>query len=439
MPVGKDGSSWYYVFDGPPHQDGRRNRIKRRGFDTKKAALAAEREHMRKFDELPKNANGRTIKEFLEDIWLPQIETLGYKRSMIESYRRDSRLHIIPRIGNVALVDIDGSVIDNFYAALTQPGADRRSKIPKPLSGKTISNIHGTLSKALSVAVRHGMMKHNPCKDAVRTKVVKPKVVPLRWDEVSPFLGFWAGQPEAPAIEFALLTGLRRGELLGLRWQDVRWERSRIFVEHTLLSVDYEILRDAPKTDNSHRWVPLVPRAVEILREQYERRTGSEFVFTDLNGNPFHPDLFSQKFSKRMRHWEGTKITVHGLRHTFATLSLTRMGMKMEALSTILGHYSTAFTADVYTHWRPDDLDDAMGGWANATSGPPVAVAPEPTVERLTPERLREAVTDARSIKVVVERLGLAVSNRTYARVVAMAEREGIPLPKAASGRKKVA
>jgi hypothetical protein len=162
-------------------------------------------------------------------------------------------------------------------------------------------------------------------------------------------------------------------------------------------------------------------------------------VFTNAKSQPFHPDLFSQKFSKRMQHWDGTKITVHGLRHTFATISLTKMGMKIEALSKILGHYSTAFTADVYTHWRPDDLDDAMGGWATATRSQPPVPSPAPVVSRLTVERLREAVVDARSIKVVVERLGLSVSNKTYERVVAFAEAEGIPLPKAASGRKKVA
>jgi integrase len=429
--------TWYYVFDGPPHPDGRRNRIKRRGFATRNEALKAEREHMRKFDNMPRNANGQTVSEFINHIWLKKLPTLGYKRTMVRSYMRDVQLHIIPRLGHIRLLDLDAAKIDDFYESLATPGANLRSKTPKPLSGKTIANIHGTLSKVLSYAVRQNMMSYNPCKGAVKLKASSPEIVPLRWDEVPAFIAFWADQPEGPAIEFALQTGLRRGEVLGLSWEHVYLDRARINIKKTLLAVDYEVYEDEPKTSNSKRWVPLTPRAVEILREQQARGTGCHLVFTAPDGKPFHPDLFSQRFTNRMKHWSGTKINVHGLRHTFATISLTRMGVKLEALSVILGHHSVAFTADTYTHWLPDDLDAAMAGWSTAiTNLPPVTVMVEETIQRLTPERLREAVIGATSRKMVVERLGLATSSKSYARVVAMAEREGIVLPKATSGRK---
>lgn len=447
---------WYYVLDLPRGDDAKRKQKKQRGFGTRAEAEKALRRFLNEMDE------GRhgglevlTVGEFLLEQWLPRVRT-SVKETTLASYERDIRLHIAPHLGHVPLAALTAAEVSDFYARLCEPGADRRSKAPKGLSPKTIHNVHLTLHKAFEDGLAWKRLAYNPCVGARKPRQEDPDIEVLDWQQFQDFLEFWRQDRDGPVVEFILRTGLRRAEALGLRWQDVHPDKGRIFISHTHPVVNGKVLCDTPKTESSKRWVPLTSRAAELLeevrKEQAERhlRLGKGtpvYVFTREDGEVYHPDLFTQRFGQRVDsgNWTGPRITVHGLRHTFATLSLTRIGMHIGALSRILGHKSVAFTMNKYTKWMPDNLDEAIAGWNVPEMIPTHGCAQARDLQHpqgwsgITDVAIHTAIDGAVSLRQVVQRLGLSVAAKNYDRLRAEADRLGMSLPEVASGRRRLA
>lgn len=430
--VGSDERGAWYVLDLPGSGAGGRRRQERRRFATVAEARRALADRCRELEQT--DSRSPTVERFLIDEWLPSIKA-SLRRSTYASYERAVVLHIVPDLGSRHLDQVTPLEVTRFYASLQDVGRDTRSRTPRGLSAKSIANIHIVLRRAFTAAVGERYVAANPCHAASRPKVRRPRMEVLRWEEVGPFIALFHGRPEQDAIALALFTGLRRGELLGLRWRDVDIQRRELNVENARLEVDGEIFDDQPKTERSHRLVPLVDPALAVLNaclgRDEARGQPSDYVFVDRHGRPFGPDNFGKTFAAHVRseRWRGSKVTLHGLRHTFASLALTQFGVPVNALSLILGHSSTAFTMDVYAHWMPNDLHAAVANWTHPSA---TADIPSSNIatgwKAISDDQIVSAFNDACSIRQVLLRLGVSVATKNYERLRSEAARLGLTL-----------
>ena len=145
-----------------------------------------------------------------------------------------------------------------------------------------------------------------------------------------------------------LATGLRRGELLGLKWQDIDWKNGIIKVRRQVARVDGAIVEAPLKTKNSYRAVTISQQAIEVLKTQ-KAKTNDEYVFPSPNGGPISPDSVNNMLKRVLARAGIPKVRFHDLRHTFATIALQN-GVDIKTVSGMLGHFSAGFTLDTYAH-----------------------------------------------------------------------------------------
>ena len=145
-----------------------------------------------------------------------------------------------------------------------------------------------------------------------------------------------------------LATGLRRGELLGLKWSDIDFNLGVIMVQRQVTRIDGEIVEAPLKTKNSYRNISISGDTIEVLKEQKKKVTG-EYVFPPPNGGPISPDSVLNMLHRVLERAGLPKVRFHNLRHTFATLALQN-GVDIKTVYSMLGHYSAGFTLDTYTH-----------------------------------------------------------------------------------------
>ena len=182
--------------------------------------------------------------------------------------------------------------------------------------------------------------------------------------ETRTFLASVEGERLAAAWRLLIATGMRRGELLGLRWAVVDLKKNRLQINRALSIVDDELVWSAPKTARSRRTVSIdeeTTRALQAHRKrQLEERvaagedwTDNDLVFCDELGSELHPDRFSRAFTQAARRAGVPKIRLHDLRHTWATLAL-QAGVHPKVVSERLGHATTSITLDIYSHVQPE-------------------------------------------------------------------------------------
>ena len=239
------------------------------------------------------------------------------------------------------------------------------------MSAKSIRNVHGTLHKALEEAVRVEYLLKNPADKTILPKIEKPKVQPFSGEEISRFLEAITGNPNEDLFFVALWTGMRLSELLGLQWACVNFETGSILVDKQLSWKRKENnKRELVKTKNGKARTITPPNAVmrslrQVKMQQMEWRlkAGSmwaneyNLVFTDKKGACLPQTTVEHRF-KRVCQSIGLDRHFHDTRHTFATEGI-RLGIPIKTVSETLGHYSTAFTMDVYGHTTEQMQRDA--------------------------------------------------------------------------------
>jgi integrase len=145
-----------------------------------------------------------------------------------------------------------------------------------------------------------------------------------------------------------LATGLRRSELLGLKWTDIDWKNGIIKVRRSIARMNGEIVESTLKTKNSYRAVTISQQAIEVLKEQ-KAKTNDTYVFPSPNGGPISPDSVNNMLKRVLARAGIPKVRFHDLRHTFATIALQN-GVDIKTVSGMLGHFSAGFTLDTYAH-----------------------------------------------------------------------------------------
>lgn len=436
--VKKRGSTYtYYVY--VTDADGRRRQHSKGGFKTQREAEDARITAMNALATgAYVKAEKVSVATFLVDEWLPSRRPPVLEESTWHSYSEKIRLHVIPYIGNILLQQLSPVDLNKLYRHLLDAG--RRQPVskhrrppevyeravalramgrtyddvaevlrlefesereitksavaalirrgpPKPmtrdaeagLSPRTVRFVHTILHAALKDALRWNRVVRNVSDaatppSAASARSTRPKV----WtaDQLRAFLDFVADNRHLPAWIFLATSGCRRGECLGLKWDDLDLDAGTAVISRQVTTTGHRVIvKEVPKTKHGHV-IRLDSGTVAMLRrhrsEQAEEKLrlgpgyhDEGYVFCQWDGSPHHPDRFSREFDRNREYFNRDHpdeplppITLHGLRHTWATLAL-KAGIDIKIVSERLNHSSTNITREIYTHVTPPMQSDA--------------------------------------------------------------------------------
>ena len=311
-----------------------------------------------------------TVADYLRR-WLKDFAPMGcVSGSALERYGRIIEANIIPTLGGVRLQKLTTAQVQSLYSYLLSDG---RRNGEAGLSKRTCHHIHVLLSSAFSTAVDQGYIQRNPCAKAKAPKFKKAKISYLTDEETAVMLKASErirSDNLRTLIGLAVTSGMRRGEMLALSWANVDLDGQTVTVEQTLDEVGSVLRLKQPKSDSSHRTIEIPGMTVEILRQhrarqaEYRMRLGRPddnwFVFETprvqsdgaVEFHPCRPRWATIAFARFIRRTPVTRVTLHGLRHTYVTSALMA-GKNIKVISELAGHSSIKVTLDVYGHVLP--------------------------------------------------------------------------------------
>ena len=268
-----------------------------------------------------------------------------------ETYESRIRLHIIPEIGDIPLNKLTQNDLQQFYGRLKKSGRKRfTDKYGEGLSDRMVRMCHATCRSALEKAVQDGLIRVNP---AIGCKLPPKKareMQVLTREELQRFLiqAKFEGYYEVFLLDLA--TGLRRGELMALQWDDLDFETGVLTISKQVSLVRGKIVMSVPKTKSSIRKLVLPPAVVQVLKE-YRESNHSRWMFPSpvLEDLPLNPGSVYDRLQLILEHANCKQVRFHDLRHTFATLALQN-GVDVKTVSSMLGHFDAGFTLRTYTH-----------------------------------------------------------------------------------------
>lgn len=306
------------------------------------------------------DAENQTVGEYLQS-WLTDNVRDTVRESTYDSYERTVRVHLIPPFSHVKLAKLTPQHIRRLY----------REKLDKGLAPRTIQYAHTLLKKALKQAVRDGMIPRNPAEAVDPPQIQRDELQPLSAAQVRALLetASEAGERLEALYTVAVHTGLRQGELLGLCWEDVDLGAGTLQVKRVFSTTG---AFTAPKTAKSRRKIALSRTAVEALKAHRKRQLKERIekaglwedqglVFASEVGTPLSRHNLTRSFKRLLQRAELPDVRFHDLRHTAATLLLSR-NVHPKYVQEMLGHSTIAITLDTYSHV----MDGMDGGTASA-------------------------------------------------------------------------
>lgn len=359
-------NTWRLVFDLERNHTGKRNQkvVTVRG--TKREAEAELSRIIAEVDSGGFADPGTiTVEEYFKR-WLEHVATKTSAKTH-ERYAGIVRLGIVPHLGSAKLSKLRPMDIQTFYADALSRG---RARTQGGLSQRTVLHYHRILSQALKQAVRWQLLPRNPADAVEPPRPEQRDMVVLDGEQMIKLLDGSRGTPLYIPVLLAITTGMRRGEVLALRWSDVDLDRASLAVTQTLEKSKKDGLRfKQPKTKRSRRNISLASITVEALRkhrlEQAELclKLGrgwedSGLVCSRFDGAPINPNTLSSGFASLVRTMDIPNVTFHGLRHSHAT-QLFKEGVHPKVAQERLGHSTISVTLDLYSHVMPGMQEDA--------------------------------------------------------------------------------
>jgi len=302
---------------------------------------------------LPVAAERLTVAQFLER-WLVASVQPSVKSKTYEGYESIVRVRVVPRIGRKQLAKLTPLDLQQLYANLQAAGLSKRS----------VHHTHRVLHRALRQAVSWDLIPRNPCERVTPPRPGRSEMQVLSEEQATAFLEATKDHPHHALYVLALTTGMRQGELLGLRWQDVDLDAGQLAVRQTLQwQRSRGLVFTTPKTARSRRIIILSQRAVQVLRRHRTRQLefrlslgevwqDSDLVFTNEIGGPLSPSQQTRVFQRALAAAGLPKMRFHDCRHTAATLLLSK-GVHPKVVSEMLGHSTITLTLDTYSHLVP--------------------------------------------------------------------------------------
>ena len=292
-----------------------------------------------------------TVGSWLE-VWMENYAKIKLRPSTYKTSQGFLKNHIKPQIGSIPLADLTSLGLQRFYKHLLDGGRVDRieaKKKPKGLAPKTVRNIHQMIGSAYNLAIEQKLVTRNPAQGCALPKVEHKEMKTLTADQLSAFFREARDSGVFALYYIDLTTGLRRGELLGLKWLDIDLEKGDLRVQRQIGRIDGKIIEMPLKTKNAYRTLPLSADAINVLMQQRRKTGNSEWVFLSPTGGPMSPDSVLHMLHRILKRAGLPKVRFHDLRHTFATLALQN-GVDIKTVSGMLGHFSAGFTLDTYAH-----------------------------------------------------------------------------------------
>jgi integrase len=357
--VKKEGCSWYFQAElGKDPVTGKRKRKKQRGFKTKRdAEKALAQIEAEFFKGTYIEPSTMLYKEYMVDWFKGKKLSIGEQTSKV--YENIIFGRIIPVLGNVPLSKITALQLQNYVNELKMEG----------LASRTVKKVFEVLRNSLEHAKDLELIQKN-----VATKVKLPKIEKKEleaWEQKDVLNFLQHAEPDRLYIAFylALSTGMRQGEILGLRWMDINLEKKTLYIRQTLKH-DGKGFLVGGKTKSSNRSVGLTDETVTLLKEHKENLQmqrvnkgsglqGIDLVISTESGNPVNPANLRRSFNKIVQNSSVPRITFHGLRHTHATLLLSK-GVNIKVISERLGHQNITITLNTYSHVLPTMQEEAI-------------------------------------------------------------------------------
>ena len=365
-------NSWSVVLDAP-RVNGKRKRqwITVRG--TRKAAEAKLTEMLSQVDSGYSLRPERvTVGQYL-DQWLDAYAANNVRPRTALGYRNKLTKHVIPRLGSLPLRSLEPGQVDGIYTAMLIGG----------LSARSVLHVHRILHKALSLAVSQGYIARNPCQAATPPRPDRKEMRWLTAQELQRVLDAARKTPYYAAFYTLLFTGLRRGELLGLRVRDIDLTLGTIHVSRALQSLPGgQVAFTEPKTASGRRTVALTPSNAVVLRDHLDglarnrsllglTMTDDTLVFSWPDGRPILPSAITHNWIRLVRRVGLPGVRLHDARHTHASLMLAQ-NVHPKVVQERLGHASIAITLDLYSHAVPGLQASAAVGFDQAVQTDPV-------------------------------------------------------------------
>jgi integrase len=372
MGIRKRGKSWEVTVwqQGRDPSTGRRRRRCLTVHGSRRDAARKLAEALQQRDTGTDLSPGRlTVGDYLRR-WLRDYAAHNVAPSTLTRYRGIIENHLIPALGSLRLRDLRPGHIQDAYARFLGPEGRASKHKHGPLSARTVLHHHRLIKEALAQAVRWQDVSHNAADGVSAPRPARPEMRVLGAEEVSWLLEAAAETPLYALVYLALHTGLRQGELLGLRWQDIDLDRGTLHVQRTAQRLKGQgVIYRPPKSHRSSRPVSLSPEVVALLREhrrlqvEHKLRVGPAYrglglVFASPLGGPMDAGNLRRAFARLLDRAALPRIRFHDLRHTAATLMLTA-GVHPKVVSERLGHATVALTLDTYSHVLPDLQRDA--------------------------------------------------------------------------------
>ncbi|HEY6539795.1 MAG TPA: tyrosine-type recombinase/integrase [Ktedonobacteraceae bacterium] len=301
----------------------------------------------------------QTVKQYLE-YWI-EIHRASVKVSTYVLYRRLLDNHILPELGNYQLQSLTVDQVQAFYAKKQQ----------EQLAPRTLHNFHAILSTAFKDAVKWKRLSVNVCEHVTLPRISKYEVKPLDQEQAKRLLDVARGGRLECLLTLALVSGMRVGEMLALRWGDINFEEKSLQVRHTVNFIEgYGFVETEPKTESSRRTIALPQVAVDTLQQHRTTqlttrlKAGADWqelnlVFPNEHGG-YLGRAWVQKHFKRLVEQAGLPpMRMHDLRHSAATILLS-MKVDAKVVQEILGHANISMTLGIYGHVLPSMQKDAV-------------------------------------------------------------------------------
>jgi integrase len=305
-----------------------------------------------------------TFGAYLTSQWLP-AKQLHLATSTYRGYEHNVQLHVVPTLGRIGLRRLRYQQIEALYDALLHPTECRG------LAPKTVYEIHLIIRGALTDALRRGLVTRNVALVAKAPKqrsLQRIEGISLTDDELRLLMRTAAGHRLFPLLWLTAMTGMRRNEVLGLKWPDIDFKKKRVHLNRGLVAVGYEVYQTRGKTKNARRTIALDDTTLTILAGLRAFQAAEfaavgitnhdQWVFTDGDGDPVHPHAVYEAFRRIVHNASIPAIRFHDLRHTHGSL-LIKDGIPVKVVSERLGHANIAFTIQTYQHVLPGMQADA--------------------------------------------------------------------------------
>ncbi len=355
--------TWWFIVD-VVGADEKRHQTRRRGFPTKKAAQAA-------LDDVRTSVRRQayiapspvTLREFVETTWLPAVR-VKLEESTLASYRRNIEQHVLPRLGHLRLAAIGPEDLNKVYADLQVSG---RRDGTGGLSDRTVRYIHTIVGKVLDDAMRWDKILRNPARRADPPSArgaTSERPDPWTASELQTFLERCGENRYRPLYTFLALTGCRRGEAVGLHWQDVDLEAGVARIRTTITAIEHRVKVDGKTKTGREREIELDGPTIATLRSWRARQAQerllmgagyaeNDLVFCHPDGRMYHPERASREFDRMVERQGARRVRLHDLRHGWATMAL-KAGVHPKVVQERLGHANVGVTLNIYSHTDPE-------------------------------------------------------------------------------------